>query len=731
MLGVVVQAQKTRRVLLPRLAWGITLACFQAAFAFAQAPVLPEGPGRAVVERMCTRCHGLSVVTATRRPRDEWQDVVGNMVRRGASGSSEDAAQVVQYLATHFGAAEKPNTRSAAVPKRQLTVTKSGLREQVPGQTDWRVFGHDPGAMRYSPLAQINTQNVAKLAPTWRFDTGERGRPFEGTPLVVNNTMYLMTPSQHVVALEPETGRELWNFDAHVGKGSVGRGVSFWPGDKKTGSRIVFGTDKAQLIALDAKTGEPVKEFGNDGVVDLGSGVTDRYPHARYAITSPPVIYRDLVIVGPEVPEGPSHGPPGYARAFSMRTGKLVWRFDPLQHFDASGKPTWGPEGWKDRAGPGLWGFGTVDLQNGLIFLPVGNPADSFYGADRPGENLYANSVVALDAATGKLRWFYQMVHHDIFDYDVAAPPALITVVRNGRSVPAIAEITKMGLLFILDRRTGKPIFGVQERAVPTSDVPGEKSWPTQPFPLKPPPLARNSMSAPDLSTLSPESSKFCADLLRKYPNEGPYTPFLLHGSTVFPSTMGGGNWGGVAFDPHLHFVFVNTSSFGSIGRMVKAAPGAPVDGIGGMPYRNEGGYERFVDQDHYPCNRPPWGELTAVNADTGDIAWRVPLGSYDELERRGIKRTGAPGIGGPIATAGQLVFIGATNDSHFHAIDSRTGKELWTAKLDAPGEATPITYLGRDGKQYVVIASGSAGHLRSVGHDGEDVDLLTAFALP
>jgi quinoprotein glucose dehydrogenase len=373
----------------------------------------------------------------------------------------------------------------------------------------------------------------------------------------------------------------------------------------------------------------------------------------------------------------------------------------------------------------------TVDVRNGLLFLPVGNPSDSFYGADRPGKNLYSNSIVAVDAATGKLRWFYQLVHHDIFDYDVAAAPALITVMRDGKAVPAVAQTTKMGLLFILDRLTGNPIFGVEERPVPVSDVPGEKSWPTQPFPIKPPPLARNSVSPSELSTLSPESAKYCENLLAKNPNKGPYTPFLLNGSTLFPSTMGGGNWGGVAFDPRLHLIFVNTSSIGSVGRMEKAAPGAPADGIAGMPYLNKGGYTRFVDQDRYPCNQPPWGELSAVSADTGEIAWRVPLGSYDELERRGIKKTGAANIGGPIATAGQLVFIGATNDSHFHAIDARTGKELWTAKLDAPAEATPITYLGRDGKQYVVTVSGSAGHLRSVGRDSEDVDVITAFVLP
>src|SRR4051794_24841402 len=648
-------------VLVQRLVWDFAVLSSAAVIVLGQTPNLPDEPGKATVARMCTPCHGLSVVTATRRSAEEWQDVVGNMVRRGASGSSEDIAQVTRYLSTNFGQASKAGSQPAAPVKKQPIPKNAGSTQQVPGQTDWPTFGHDAGGMRYSPLAQINTQNVAKLAPAWRFDTGERGRPFEVTPLVVNNTMYLMTPSQHIIALEPETGRELWNYDARVGKGSVGRGVSFWPGDKNTPPRIVFGTDKAQIVALDAKTGQPVRDFGDNGVVDLEPAVAERYPQARYAITSPPVIYRDLAIVGPELPEGPSHGPSGEAKAFNVRTGKLVWKFNPLQVSDASGTSTWGPEGWKDRAGPSLWGFGTVDLQNGLVFLPVGNPADSFYGADRPGINLYSNSLVALDAATGKLRWFYQMVHHDIFDYDIAAPPTLLTVVRNGLTVPAVAETTKMGLLFVLDRMTGTPIFGAEERPVPASDVPGEKSWPTQPFPLKPPPLARNSISESELAALSPASKKFCADLLNKYPNKGPYTPFLAGGSSVFPSTMGGGNWGGVAFDPNLHLIFVNTSSLGSIGRMQRAAPGKPTDGIGGMPYRNEGGYARFVDQDHYPCNQPPWGELSAVNADTGDIAWRVPLGSYDELERRGIKQAGAPGIGGPIATAGQLVFIGAT----------------------------------------------------------------------
>ncbi len=297
--------------------------------------------------------------------------------------------------------------------------------------------------------------------------------------------------------------------------------------------------------------------------------------------------------------------------------------------------------------------------------------------------NLYANSVVALDAMTGKLLWHYQVVHHDIWDYDLAAPPALIDVKREGKTIPAVAQITKMGLLFILDRLTGKPVFGVEERAVPKSDVPGEETWPTQPFPLKPPPLARMSMTVNEVTTRTPEAHKFCAEWFARLSHQVPYTPFgMFADDSIIPGTMGGGNWGGVSVDPALGYIFVNTSSLGGTGQMAKSPAGAP------MPYRNEGGYTRFLDQDQFPCQQPPWGELTAVNANTGDIAWRVPLGSYDAVEAMGLKNAGASNMGGSIATAGGLVFIAATTDSKFRAFDSKTGKELWMARLDATGDA-------------------------------------------
>jgi quinoprotein glucose dehydrogenase len=589
---------------------------------------------------------------------------------------------------------------------------------------DWPVYGHDPGGTRFSPLAQINASNVAKLQRAWTYHTGDRGS-FETTPIVVDHVMYFTTPMQKIVAVEPETGKEIWKFDPKSRAREL-RGVSYWPGDRQTRPRIIFGTADGRLIALDSKTGQPAAGFGDNGTVNARQGVADAWPAtATYSITSPPAIYRDLIIVGPSTQETVSHGPSGDARAFDARTGKLVWRFHTVPQPGEPGNETWGPGGWKDRAGPSLWGPITIDTDRGLVFLPVGNPADSFYGADRKGTNLYANSVVALDAATGKLRWYYQIVHHDVFDYDIDAAPALVDVNRNGRKVPAVAMTTKMGLLFILDRTTGKPVFGAEERPVPHSDVPGEKSWPTQPFPLKPPPLARMSVKRDEITKRTPEAQRFCTEQFDRLKHDGPYTPYGTAPALRFPGTMGGGNWGGVSFDPKLGLIFVNTSNLGGTGSMGAAPEGAP------MPYRPVNGYARWVDQDAYPCQQPPWGELSAVDAN-GDIAWRVPLGSYDEMEEKGVKNAGTPNLGGSIATAGGLVFIGATLDAYFRAFDSRTGKELWRTKLDAAALTVPMTFEGRDGKQYVVIAAGGPARFRSIDPTkSEGSDSLIAFALP
>jgi glucose dehydrogenase len=610
--------------------------------------------------------------------------------------------------------------------RRLLTLVCVGAVSVGSAQTnDWPAYGHDAGGTRYSPLTQITPKNVAKLRRAWTYHTGEKGKDFETTPIVVNHVLYFSTQNQRIVALDPETGKELWTFDSQSSTKDH-RGVSYWAGDPQTPARIVFGTGDGRLMELDAKTGKPVSGFGQDGAVDLRAGVADKFPRASYGISTPPAIYKDIVIVGPSTQEGPSLGPSGDVRGFDVRTGKMLWRFHTVPQPGEPGNDTWGKDGWKDRSGPSAWGFITVDQERGMVFVPVGNPADSFWGGDRKGTNLYSDCVVALDATTGKLRWYYQLVHHDLWDYDVAAAPALVEVKRDGRTIPAVAQTTKMGLLFILDRLTGKPVFGVEERPVPKSDVPGEESWATQPFPLKPLPLARMTMTRDDVTNRTSEAAKFCGEWFDKLVNLGPYTPVGTKPSLRFPGTMGGGNWGGVSFDPKAGLIFVNTSSLGGLGQMVPAREGAP------LPYRNEGAYVRFVDQDGYPCQKPPWGELSAVNANTGDVAWRVPLGSYPALEGSAFENKGTINMGGSIVTAGGVVFIGATLDARLRAFDSRTGKELWVGDLGATADATPITYEGRDGKQYVVIAAGGPGRFRNLGHSANDSgDSLVAFTLP
>jgi glucose dehydrogenase len=607
-----------------------------------------------------------------------------------------------------------------------LALSALAWAQVTPHEGDWPVYGHDAGGTRHSPLTQINTSNVSQLQRAWTYHTGEKGRSFESTPIFVNDVLYFSTQNQNVVAVNPETGVELWKFTNPKPRNSENRGVAYWPGDATTAPRILFGTGNGSLVALDAKTGALVPTFGDNGTVDLRTGVADQYPKANYAISSPPVIYRDIVIVGPSTQESGSHGPSGSPRAFDVRTGKPVWSFHTVPQPGEPGNATWGEGGWKDRAGPSQWGLDTVDTKLGLVFLPVGNAADSFYGADRKGPDLYASSIVALDAQTGKLRWYYQMVHHDLWDYDMNAPPALIEVKLNGKTIPAIAETNKMGLLFILDRRTGKPIYGVEERPVPQGDTPGEWYSPTQPFPVRPPPLTRTTMTSGDVSRRTPEAEKFCGEWFSRLRSQGLYTPFALTASLSMPGTMGGGNWGGVSFDPQLGYIFVNTSSLGTVGQMVAAAPGSA------QPYRNLGGYTRFIDPDGYPCQQPPWGELMAINANTGNIAWRVPLGSYDKLEAQGVKNTGAINMGGSIVTSGGVVFIAATTDSKFRAFDARTGAELWVARLEASGTTVPMTYQGSNGKQYVVVAAGGTNRFRMIANTADETsDTLVAFALP
>lgn len=630
----------------------------------------------------------------------------------------------------------------------------------------WTTYGGDPGHTRFSALTQITPENVTRLTKAWEFDTKVMGRKWQNTPVIIGTTMYITLQNGGVVALEPETGKELWRFETPVRGRSV-RAVAYWPGDKEAAARILYGAGD-KLWALDPSSGKPIESFGVKGAADVhpgtpasmprggGGGGSDADPGPRpprpggpppgggpggpggprgaggggfggsgFSMSSPPIVYKNLAILGGSEGENAFIGPPGDPMAFDVKTGKLVWRFRAVPQPGDLNFGTWG-DGWKDRGGPAIWGLTTVDEARGLIFLPTGNPGGSFYGGDRPGDNLYAVSVLALDIETGAYKWHFQTTRHDLFDADLAAAPALIDVVRDGKRIPAIAQITKMGgMLFILDRLTGKPIFGVEDRKVPPSNVPGERAAPTQPFPIKPAPWARLGMTKADLTTVTPESSAFCTAWWEKEQmyNDGPYTPYGAKGTTVvFSGTIGGGNWGGVAFSPPLGYVFVNTSNLATLGRMVP-------DPQNPGKYRNELAYTRFWDDNKYPCQQPPWGELVAVNVNTGDIAWKVPLGVYPELIAKGIPPTGTPNLGGPIVTATGLVFIGATKDMRFRAFDAKTGKELWHAQLGAAGAATPMTFMGRDGTQYVVIAEGGPGDTDRGGTESYP-QKLTAFAL-
>jgi quinoprotein glucose dehydrogenase len=581
----------------------------------------------------------------------------------------------------------------------------------------------DYGHTRYSSLSQINPGNVQKLQPVWVYDTGAKGRGWEGNPIVADGVMYLSIPGG-ASALDPETGKEIWKFvPTGLSRPGRDRGVAYWPGDGTLAPRIIY-TTVDRLYALDAKSGLPILTFGKEGMVNLRDEVADKYPDAQYTISSPAAIYKNLAIISPSTQEFGSKGPSGDPRAFDVRTGKQVWRFHTVPQHGERFDGSWGPDGWKERAGPSAWGGATVDLATGLVFIPIGNPDDSYNGIDRPGNNYYANSIIALDASTGKLQWFYQMTHHDITDLDAASAPSLIDIHRGGQTIPALVEVPKSGIAFILDRRTGKPVFGAKERPIPQSDVPGEYSSPTQPFPLKPEPLVKMGVSRDDITTLSSESREYCTALWDKQQmhNEGPYTPVSLKGTTVFaPGTSGGGNWGGVSTDPRLGYFFVNVSNMPTTSRMVS-------DGVGG--YKLQGAYARFSDAKGWPCINPPWGEMIAVNANTGDIAWRSPLGLSDDFGEKG-KVTGTPNLGGSAATAGGLVFIGATVDSRFRAFDSHTGKEVWTATLPAPAVATPMSFRGKSGRQYVVIPDGGPATIGMPGRFFSYHAILIAYALP
>jgi quinoprotein glucose dehydrogenase len=611
--------------------------------------------------------------------------------------------------------------------------------------TEWRNYGHDPGGMRFSPLKQISTANVQLLQRAWTYEvpaTPDRGiNAFESTPLMVDGALYFTTETSRVTALDGDTGKELWVFDPFRGQGGnrrtvPNRGAAYWEGpstqpcgtDRPHGSdqRLFYIASDAHLYALNPSTGRPCPSFGDGGAIDLRIGVADKWPQGIYGSTSPPTIYKDLVITGSALQEIPSKGPSGDIRAFDVRTGKLVWTFHTVPRPGEVGHETWRGDAWKDRSGTNVWSIMSVDAQRGMVFLPIGSPSYDFYGADRKGQGLFGNSLVALDAATGKLIWYYQMVHHDIWDYDVCSPPNLITLHRDGKDIPAVAEVTKMGFVFILDRLTGKPLFPVEERPVAHSEVPGEETWPTQPFPIKSLQLARTSVTLDEITTVTPDSRKYCLDNFGASLPAGIFTPWGFNRMTLeIPGTLGGGNWSGSSFNPVLDYLFVNVSEVGAVGIMKPQPEGSEEAYVRSSKW---GSYARFWDDHHYPCQQPPWGDLNAIDLKTGELAWKAPLGVMDDLETKGVPKTGTYNLGGSIATAGGLVFIGGTADHRFRAFDARTGKELWVDKLESNAHATPMTYLGKKTKkQFVVVAVGPGGYFNP---DTSAPTVVAAYAL-
>jgi glucose dehydrogenase len=594
-------------------------------------------------------------------------------------------------------------------------------------QTDWPAYGYDQSGQRYSPLKQIDTANVSKLRKAWQYgissdaaNAATQGPPAtEAVPIMVDGMLYTPTVNHAIVALEPESGEEIWKYDLSKANATL-RGLTYWPGDKDNPPAILAGTSEGRLIALNARTGKLVPGFGKEGVVDLRVGVTEKFPTAPYHMSSPGVIYNNLIITGAQGKEDDPDGPAMDVRAWDLRTGKLVWTFHTIPHPGETGYETWPKDNWMAAGSPANWGAATVDAQRGLVFLPIGQPAAQYYGGARHGQNLFSSSIVALDANTGKVRWYFQLTHHDLWDYDAEAAPSLMEVIRDGKKIPVVVALSKPGLMFFLNRETGKSLYAWEERPVPQSDVPGEQSSPTQPFPVKPPPLARQGMKPDEVFTGEPEHEKFCRDLVAQIGgihNEGAYTPYSSKEfRVIFPGQQGGPNYGGVSVDPTLGYVFVNSRNVGGMGRLDKSPDGDQVAYRRYSPLGKGSFNARFWDPDtELPCQQPPWAELMAVNANTGDIAWRVPFGTSDELEAKGIHNTGAFGQGGSIATAGGLVFIAGTIDKRIRGFESRSGKLLWEAKLDAEGHTNPMTYMGRNGKQYVVIVTSG----------------INAFALP
>ena len=588
--------------------------------------------------------------------------------------------------------------------------------------------------MRYSALEQINAANVAKLNPVWTYHTGELrrrvGKTIECTPIVIDGVMYITTGYLRVVALNAATGKELWQFDPlkdhpfphPLMSGGVNRGCAYWSDRLPNGNRrIIHGTSDGRLFSLDAKTGRLDTSFGDAGIVNLRLGLAANVAALGYGPTSAPAIYQDTIIVGVSCGEGPELSAPGDIRAFDVRSGREVWRFRTVPGPGEFGHETWAGDSWKDRGGANAWGGLSVDVKRGLVFAGLGSAAFDFYGGDRHGANLFANCTIALNAKTGKRVWHFQTLHHDLWDHDLPVYPNLVTVMHGGKRVDAVAQLTKTGYVFLFDRETGKPLFPVDEKPVPASDVPGEQAWPTQPIPVKPPPFSAQFLDETNVTDIGPANRRSALGRLRAIRSGAAFQPPSFQGTIAIPGLLGGANWSGAAFDPTTGLLYVNSNNVPNIITLTPANKrSAPRYG----PYTHKG-YIEFRDHEGYPGIKPPWGLLTAINLNTGQFAWRVVLGEYARLIARGVPQTGTESLGGTIVTAGGLVFIAATKDERIHAFDKQTGKLLWQHQLPAGGYATPATYMVQ-GRQFVVIAAGGAGKMGTKAGDA-----FVAFALP
>jgi quinoprotein glucose dehydrogenase len=642
-----------------------------------------------------------------------------------------------------------PPRRALAIATCVATLVSPAGAQRV----DWPSPSGDAGAMRWSPLADITRENVARLAVAWTWRTGERAIPagpgqpaarpgqFQASPVIIRDTLYVSTPYAAVAALDARTGRELWRHDPQAwragqpsnGTGFVHRGVATWTDGRE---RRVLINARWRLIALDAGTGKPIPTFGDGGEIDLVRGLRRPVNRLHYTNTSPPVVWRDLVIVGNGVGDRLRYrnDPPGDVQAFDVRTGKRVWSFHTIPDSGEFGWQTWEDGSWRYMGHTNVWAPMSVDSARGMVFLPVGTPSNDWYGGDRKGDNLFAESVVALDARTGKRVWHFQTVHHGLWDYDLPAPPVLATRRVGGRTQDVVIVPGKTGWLYVLDRETGAPVWPIEERPVPASDVPGERAAPTQPFPTRPKAFSRQSVTEDDLIDFTPELRRRALALFRGYRSGPIFTPPSLQGTIAMPGVIGGAGWGSTAFDPETRTVYVKATENPALFRIRR---GEPNDTIGyaytvdltastiGVIADPDSGRSDHVPAEALPLIKPPYGTLTAIDLDSGDQRWQVPLGdtpsvrNHPLLRGKALPPLGVAGAPGAIVTKGGLLFA-TGGGAVLYALDARDGRVLWEHPLPAGrGYANPVTYRGSDGRQYVVIASGA----------GEGAELV-AFAM-